>query len=340
MTISTKTVAPSGLFISPRSYVLRPLIEEFKRTGIMHHQRSANELVMARLKTEAHVSLAMCSSDQLINNIGIDMALPIGLVVREACGLAYFVSDRSDEIREALQPRIKAIGALFESLAPHKTENMRAVADAIWEALPELPVADLKHVPHVRFCQQGTGFAALGRIMYRLLFGEAACEANHLLQSRKELCEQDSEACLALHQGNKGLLNRCQYRRGINLLSLWNDWTKLPFVASVMQRSKRSCLNYSQTAVLKAAELAQVKMKVEPCTYFPDLIPKNSYGQALDLAGLWKHISYRLRPEDFKSLLLFLNLDRHLDKHLDSQSVNLKLLRWQQKDLADKLLNF
>jgi hypothetical protein len=87
--------------------------------------------------------------------------------------------------------------------------------------------------------------------------------------------------------------------------------------------------------LLECLERAQMKMRIEPQAYFPDMLPRNCQQQSIDLCGVWKGMSYRLDQEDLRSLLIFLYFCKPLEKKcLEDEAFTLKMLRWQQRETS------
>ncbi|NRA66420.1 MAG: hypothetical protein HRU19_18175 [Pseudobacteriovorax sp.] len=326
-------------FRGPNHWTLMPLFHELERTAQLKFLRSENpKSSVFDLPPEAQPLFTMASTAQLISGTGCDLALPVGEVLHGPHGLAYFASESMESLLKVLEPRIQKLKSIFLSAEITKRENMRDVADKIWYEVAQLKGMTLCHVPHVRFCDSNSSYAALGKLMYLLLFGSEAYRLNTVMQSQEDLVCQNDAGRLSFKCSNSAMNQRCQHRHVIDLIELWNHLTGLPFVASVLQKSSRCPSITEQSQLIACAELTQAKMQVEPSCYLPDIPPVNVSGQSIDLARLWKDVSYRLKVEDFKSMILFLNLSCNLDKSIDNQSVRLMLLRWQQKEKANQIL--
>ena len=81
---------------------------------------------------------------------------------------------------------------------------------------------------------------------------------------------------------------------------------------------------------METGEKAQRKMKLDPTALIPKMPPRNEIGEQIALADYWKHIYYKLGPEEFKGLLLFLRLTTNLYPQYNTNDVRGKIIRWQE----------
>lgn len=312
-----------------KGWGLLPFIREYGKwdRSLLECERQGD----AQDQLSAHnVPLAFCSPDRLLKNHDLELAYPVGEVYDGPCGLAYFTTENCDLLKQRLAGRMAALKEIFSQSAIRRNDDSRMVANQIWDAVRTLVDPPSKRVPLLFLGSKGGPYTTLARVLYRLLFGAVAYESNERLQGSAGSFQPDRS--MELKQGNEALAKRSQYHSVLDLIDLWHELTGMAFVGSVLQKSSRPSIPGSKHHILKAAELAQVRMKVEPSIYLPDIMPLNSLGQGIDLSSIWKHLSYRLIGEDFKSLMLFLNLARPLiTKPREDDVFNIKMIRWQER---------
>lgn len=323
------------------SWASIPLYQEIGRLASWSLTKKDDFFSVSQMLQDQNVEYGLCSVDRILMNLDFELALPVGVVVHGSSSLAYFTDEYCEELKKLLKPRIDRLKGIFENAHLPRSTNMREAARFIWSELECLEEPAIKRAPYVEFSGGCGLFTSLARVMYRLLFGEVAYETNLRMQTctKNGSFQNSSDIKLEFRQGNDALARKCKQRNMIDLVETWLTLTGMPFVCAVIQKCQKSSHSNGRLKIIECAEMAQAKMKIDPVSYLPDVIPMNSSGQNIDLAAVWKTITYRLNSEDMKSLLLFLNLARPLQKNMSNEDkVSLKLLRWQQSDTSGHLL--
>jgi chorismate dehydratase len=129
--------------------------------------------------------------------------------------------------------------------------------------------------------------------------------------------------------GDEALAKRPSFRGILDFGEIWRDLTDLPFVFAVWQVNKRTISPYWRQKMMEAAEIAQARMRVEPTHYLPERSFNDANNHPVDLAGYWKLIQYRMTPQHFKGLALFLALVRNLSPQLVDHQAVINITRWE-----------
>ena len=318
----------------PPHWSLLPLEAEYRRLNKCWQIVSDKATTLSHLQ-QGQLDLAFLPATSLLSEKDIELALPLGEVYRRSVGTAYLCLSRDEShVFSSIQDRIDDIRRVFAKIMrQYDTDDMIHLIPAIWQELSALGELDLPEKLRMRCTTQAPAWGSLARLMYRMIFGERHFLSNEMLQScgLEESSVEDS-SLMELHCGNRAIASRCTHGKVIDLAELWTDLTGLPFVASVLL--KRQELSQAVCSpLLKAAAFAEAKMNIDPSTYLPDILPVDCSGQIIDLADMWKSIGYRLGPNEFKSLRLFLQLVRPLNKtRLNDESLRLRMLRWQRQE--------
>lgn len=318
-------------------WAMYPLRKKLQKLDARISLRVADKSTLQKMLQSSELAMAPCSSICLLKNPHFDLALPLGVAVKGSSGGTYIgFSNTSSKISEITQRRINVLRDIFMHANVKKTKNIGHATQFIMRCLNELPDLDFKHAPLVRMGKGSTSEVMLGKVLYRLLFGQAAYENNERINS----VANGSMAAYGplageLRSGDDALQKRCQYLRMIDLEDIWYQLTSLPFVYSVWQKNSQKLSLQLKNKILKGAELVQASMKVEPTAHFPDIRPTNQSDQCIDLAGYWKNIYYRLGPQEMRGMLLFLNLAYQLEKKsLRDDLLTVKMIRMEQRDLS------
>ncbi len=275
---------------------------------------------------EGDIHLAPCSSICL-NQPGFEMALPLGIASDGYVRSVYF-GLHNDHLPyvERLEKRVAILRELFKDLSANSDFDARQISQRILEAAKNLPSLPLNECPTIKFPNSSASSVALSKIYYLIWFGY---DAFKFMASRNFAPLSGSQRPIELLIGDEALAKHSNYAKTIDFGQLWKDITGLPFVFAVWQ-SKGLCLNGWRRKVLEIGELAEKRMRLEPTGYIPALPPTDDQGNALPLIEYWKEIKYRLGPEEFRGLLVFLCLSRSIsDQALDHETA-VKLLRWQE----------
>lgn len=323
-TVGTSLACSSAL-------TLLPFCKEYERSS-ESLIRKEGQGTLSGLLSSHDVGMAFCSPDRLLKNSDFELALPVGEVITGPSNLAFLSIENCAEFKGKLATRLRDLKDIFQQANIGKSDDLRSASQYIWDASKTLAEPRFRHVPYLNLNGGCGSYATLARILYRLLFGNSAYETNEMMQGGSGSMQGVD---LELRQGNEALLKRSNFNSVIDLVDIWSELTQMSFVASVLQKSKRNPTPLSKQAVVKAAELAQAKMKVEPSGYLPDIAPMNGQSQKVDLANVWKHVNYRLVSEDFRSLMFYLHLARPLvKKAMDDAAFKIKMIRWQERDAA------
>lgn len=289
-------------------------------------------------QTELHY--AFCSSISLARNADFEMALPLGIAHSGPSSLAYWgISNSRLYLKDYVEERVQKLREAFRSAQINRTENLKQGTQQLLESLEQAPFAKCETLPLIRFTNGSTSWSTLSRLLYKLIFGSEAYELVHRFQagqgatiSSSSSSSGESEMHLELRLENEALQRRCTYPAVIDLPEVWRAITGLPFVSTVLQKSRRAQPQNCRASLAEVTELAQMRMQIEPCTYLPDMLPRNAQQQSIDLCSLWKSLNYRLGADELRSLLVFLYLARPLEKKgCEDEAFTLKMLRWQQR---------
>jgi predicted solute-binding protein len=278
---------------------------------------------------EGLVDLAPCSSICLVSR-DFEMALPLGVSSFGPVKSVYLAFHPEHEPFleriQFVQPYLKEI---FRETLACGSFDCRQIAKTIWHSLNQIPPSSTTPLPSSSFPglklhQASAASAGLAKLLYYMWFGKDVYEQNipRNFSSQKRSIE--------LWIGDEALIQRPNFYKIIDLGALWKDLTGLPFVYAVWQ-SRGACLNGWRRKILAAGELAETRMKVTPSIYHPmDRLPLDAQGKPISLADYWKLIHYKLSPQDFKGLLIFLCLTRHLQAIPLGESFAVKIMRWQE----------
>lgn len=266
--------------------------------------------------------LVLLSPVHLIRQIPFELALPLGLAVRSGghCYIGFTESQLPQY--ELLSERLTRLNGLFQRYRPGEGDSLASVAHNVLRAAQ----SEAEPLEVSGWQSSGETSGALGKLLTRLLFGaEAARE--------REIRESAQGSLLPLLEGNEAMFRRPQFAAIIDLGELWTQWTGLPLVLQVWQKLQGR--EVKKARLLKVAELAEARMKVEPSAYFPDLSPIDFSGAEIDLSRVWRGISYRLQAAEMRGLLLLLHFFHLMEQQVDhADAFTAKMIRWQQRDLT------
>ena len=275
---------------------------------------------------EGEVHLAP-SSSICLNQPGSEIALPLGIACDGAVQSVHlgFHAEHLPYL-EILQAKLPLIKELFQQVRVQSEFNSRQISQSIVDALKGLSGIPINECPTIRFSQSSASSVALTKIIYAFWFGY---DAFKFMVARNFAPLSATQKPIELLIGDEALIRQKSFAKTIDLGQLWKDMSDLPFVFAVWQ-SKGLCLNGWRRKILEIGELAEKKMRITPSDYLPSLPPLDETGEPISLINYWQDIKYRLGPEEFKGLLIFLCLARKLsDQTLDHDSA-VKLLRWQE----------
>lgn len=282
-----------------------------------------------RWLAEGKVALAPCSSVCLLKNSNHEIAFPLGVTTTSAVQSVYIGLRQEDlGLLEVIRTRQNMLREIVKSGQARFGGDVRKLAAYIFKMSAGMPPVELGVPPPLVVSSASATSSVLARILYRLWFGEAAYNAR-ASDSAAAKNSLSLRRPMELLIGDEALQKRPNYRAVIDLGEAWRELTDLPFVFAVFQTTKRTMSPYWRQRMLEAAEIAQARMRVEPCHYMPDMAPVDSAGHPVDLASYWKLIQYRLGPNHFKSLALYLSMARTLaPAAIDDQAV-VNIMRWE-----------
>ena len=270
------------------------------------------------------VAVAPASSVCLLNNLQLDMAVPLGV----ACdGEVYSVylgfGAGQQDLKQAIVARTQALAHLCREAVALYGHDLRGMARAIRMQAMSSPAAQLPQAtaPLFKLSPHSASSNALLHVLYQLWFGEE----NYRYFEEHVPYEQDAQVQLVI--GNEALLAVEKFHDTLDLGTVWKDLTGLPYVFAVWQ-THTPLSEIWRHRLLHAAELASARMRVEPSDYLAQV---DNCG-TVDLANYWQHIYYTLRGRELKSLYLFLNLYRLLTaQHTADEAISTRLVRWEEQ---------
>ncbi|MBQ47955.1 MAG: hypothetical protein CMP10_10960 [Zetaproteobacteria bacterium] len=319
-----------------------PYLQELKRFDGQFELVRGDSLELRQMLEERKIGVALCSTINLFRQPQFEMCFPMGLVSRGGSGLfSWGCHADAGDIHTLLQPRLNALRTLFGAHNVQKSPVIKPVIKSIFEELDSLPKVPLAALPVIKTVAPSPSGEPLSKIMYFLLFGQDAFDANE--RNQKAGASSSDQMTFDLHGGDETLIKKSRYHAMIDLAELWYYITGLPFVSSVWQKlqSEKRSFHSLKHFLDEAAEKAQVRMKVDPMVYTPRLPPVTSQGHAVDLSSCWRGIQYRIGPQEMRGLMVFLVLACRLEKRLAENEVfDIKLLRWHQreKEFADSAI--
>ncbi len=267
------------------------------------------------------------SSSICLNYPGFEMALPLG-IASDGFVRSVYVGLQAEHLPllEILSARLPLLKNIFKSAQSGFDFNARYIAQHIKEAVQDMPTLPLNECPPLKFPNSSASSVMLSKILYFLWFGH---DAYKFMSARNFAPLSGGQKAIELLIGDEALIRQNSYAKTIDLGQFWKDLSGLPFVFAVWQ-SKGLCLNGWRRKILEVGELAEKKMRVEPTDYLPVLPPLDDSGSPIPLIDYWKEIKYKLGPEEFRGLLVFLCLSRKLSEQALDHEIAVKLLRWQE----------
>lgn len=274
---------------------------------------------------EGDVHLAPCSSICL-NQPGFEMALPLG-VSSDGFVRSVYLGLQNEHLPylELLRSRVSFLREVFAGSKSNLDFNPRKISQTAIDAIRSLPSIPFNECPSIKFPNSSASSIALTKIIYMFWFGY---DAYKFMSNRNFGMLSSEKKPIELLIGDEALTYHSSYAKTIDLGQLWKDITDLPFVFAVWQ-SRGLCLNGWRRKILEIGELAEQRMRIEPTQYIPPLAPKDESGNPLPLIEYWREIKYKLGPEEFRGLLVFLCLSRKISEQALDNEIAVKLLRWQ-----------
>lgn len=315
----------------PLSWSFHPLACELeKRNQQIQIQREETSSLLKQLES-GQLASAFVPTMSLVRQQDFEMALPLGIALDGPSGLALWgLTSQNMGLKVFIDQRLEYLRELFRSHHIARSDNLKQSIKNLEAQLGEQ--AWPKHLPPpmMKVGASASSWNALAKLLYRLVFGPDAYESWLRVHTHVPASEEGN--FLDLRIDNEALQKRCSFRFYYDLSEIWRNLSGLPFVSHVLQKPKDSP-QLACRSVQELLDLAQMRMQVEPCTYLPDLIPRNCQGQGLDLCLLWKSLRYRLEQQDIRSILVFLRMVKPLEKKcLEEEAFTLKMLRWQGRE--------
>ena len=310
---------------------MMPLRKELRRLSTRLDVLTADQAGLSDLLEENKLAAAACCLTQLMKTPQFDLALPMGVAVRSGAGVALWGSSGAyagsgTAMQAHVSGRIPRLKEVFDYTINHQSKDWSGAARFIWSAA-KLDTPSPVTIPLVQYYPGSSIYHALSKVLIKLLYGDTASDHSEVPTLA------GAGAKMELLAGNDALVRRTQYPVTIDLIELWEKITGLPFVLQAWLRHQEPLDLALRTQILKVAEFTAASMRVQPMGYYPENMPLAANGTPVELAQLWRRITYKLGPAEMKSILLFLNLVRHLgrDRNEDDQFV-VKMIRLQQRE--------
>ena len=309
-------------------YNFRPLMKELSRVQSSEIEiKNGHPAAINRLLAEGSIDLAPCSSVCLAFLPENEMSIPYGMVSKGKVQSVYIgLRHEHQYIYEFIEERTLLLKTLWHSF--FLSEDIRTSTDKIWSQLIQLPGAVFLP-PQLKLTGNSASSSVLSRLLYIMWFGHR----NYLESAEHGRISETpfgTDTSIELLIGDEALERRSQFPFIIDLGQNWWDITGLPFVFAVWQSRGPLGGNPFISKLTKAADLAEIRMKLEPSFYYPEVSPLDHAGRQIALAEYWKHISYRLGQEEFMGLLAFLGLARLFRPVERSDQILLKMVRLQE----------
>ncbi len=246
------------------------------------------------------VDAAPSSSICLLKYPEMTMPVPVGIAACKEVQSVYIgLNKKNDLLMEHIEQRLAYCKKAFTCALERHPQDLRSAAKlalkTIFEKQPKLNW----RIPTIYFTTASETSVGLARLIWRFLFGRDVF-------SEVEKASSTYHAQLLI--GDEALEKRPLFVEKLDLATLWNQMTNLPFVFAVLQSAKTDMSSSHKEKIMQAAELAQARMTVEPSCYFSTPMPRDVQGHTIDLAAYWKTMHYRLTRQDLKGLMLFLSL--------------------------------
>ncbi len=308
---------------------LLPFLRELERSAsgdIEFHK--GHPSVVNKLLGEGKVALAPSSSICLLRHPNVEVSMPLGIASSGPVLSVYLGIHNDDpEVYELIRERHELVRNIFKEILSTEQDSRKA-ASAIFKAAKSLPELPLEMIPGLSLTPASATSNQLGRILYRLWFGDAAYELKASDRAVKG-ASVSSLKSLEMVIGDEALIRRYQFKHIIDLGDVWKNLTDLPFVFAVWQQNRKVLSPQQRQRFFDVAEMAQAKMRVDPNAYIPDPPPLDGQGRSIDLSTYWKTIQYRLGPNHFRGLALFLALARANDPVKADEQAVLSIMRWE-----------
>ena len=321
---------------------MMPLRKELRKLSARLDILTSDQSGLCDLLECNKLAAGACCLTQLMKTPHFDLALPLGVAVRSGAGIALWggtggYGASGNAMLAHLAGRTQKLKEVFDYTINHQSRDWSAAARFIWNAaVPE--ESDFPTLPPVIQYYPGASiYHTLSKVLLRLLYGSVPGEGGEFASvasaSYAPATALPTQAKWELLAGNDALVRRAQYPFVVDLVELWEKITGLPFVLQAWLRHQDNLEVGLRTQILKIAEFTGASMKVQPMGYYPEHMPLTATGAPVDLAQLWRKVSYKLGSTEMKSMLLFLNLARYLGRERREDDLFIvKMIRLQQRE--------
>ena len=312
---------------------LLPLKHELKRlSGGQIKLTSGHPSVVSRWLADGVVNLAPASSIALLKSRNLEMALPIGIASEGPVQSVYLGLHREHEaFWEFTRERQVILAERLREARRLCGDDMRQSAAALWESSRADRAAVA--VPPLKLTTASAASAALTRVLLNLWLGEnlASLVLAKSAMTQDEILNKDlGSRTMELVIGDEALQRRHEFWKVLDLGQIWLELTGLPFVFGLWQTNSQVLPPSIRYLVAEAASIAQARMRVEPCCYFPETIPLAGDGKDVDLAAYWKVIQYKLTERHLRSLLLYFSLYQRTCGRVEDELITERFVRWSK----------
>ena len=319
----------------PTDWAFIPLKQELKKAAGKYSLKYGEPEAIKKQMKEGQLDLAPCPTTCLFRNPNFEMAMPLGLSSKGASHDMFIaLNETTFNLPDLIRNKLNILKEIFQEADIASTSNLKLTGEWIWKQVRIRLPKNQGEPPKLRFRHASGPQAALARLLYHLLWGETACKTNDFMNSgSSHTFNGFSGNHVDLISGHDGLLKKCHYHKVYDLGQLWYDLTGLPFVSMVWQKLKTNTIPVPKARINQICELAQARMKVEPTSYLPEIIPLDGHKDAIDLGAYWKNLNYKLGADEIRGLLFFLQMIQPLEKQIQDDSFTVKMIRWQERGI-------
>lgn len=271
--------------------------KHFKFNFVSEHPAELNKLFNG-----GAFSAAPCSSVNLLKLVKPNLVKSLGIAANGEVSSVYLgLNGKFNKYLSYIKERNAQLKILLQQECLLKErEDFSKNSKRFW-SLPSVRNSYDKTItrPTLRLTKNSATSVQLAKSLFELWFGKDDSAAHYT--------ENLDENTWDLLIGDEALQYRKRYTHIIDLGSMWKEITSLPFVYAVWLT--RSGDEEAIKHIIDAAEIAEMRMRIEPSYYHDRLSEKRkSIISPEQLSSYWKKIRYKLKPADIKSLTLFLNL--------------------------------
>lgn len=310
---------------------LLPLQHELTRTlGREVELVNGHPSQVNKLLAEGFVSMSPSSSVCLVKHANSEIVLPLGIAANGPVQSVYLGVREDNGVVETVRKRQQLLKEVFSAALQRHSSDVRKASEVVFAMASSLETEKLSYTPGLCLTPNSAASANLAKVLYRLWFGAGAYE----LMVERGLSRGSGGgeyACdMELLIGDEALMKRPLFKHIIDLGDVWKELTALPFVFSVWQSSNGKAVSSAlKSKILEAADLAQARMRIEPCVYYPQDGNLDAQGKPVDLASYWRVIQYRFTANHFRGLALYLSLVRQLNPTVVSANALTNIMKWE-----------